>query len=157
MSAPVDLPTVINTKSYSIQLNGKLTFSSTQTLPPQPGPGQPAIDSSWSIGAVTFANNTGTKGILTIASVQCPFVLTIHDAPANATDAARKLLVTFGGNQVYLDGGGVPSGGTPGYTVVLDSTITSPACTSGTTDIEAYGWNGTQGSGVRIYDVQITQ
>ncbi|HSD36999.1 MAG TPA: hypothetical protein VLC92_05790 [Rhodocyclaceae bacterium] len=144
LPAPVDAPTVTNTKSYSVKLEGKLRINTTQAA-------AAGTDATWSVGVVQFANATSSVGKVTIASVQCPFKLTINHAPSSSGDAARKLRVTFGGNEVYLDGNGNPQ------TATLDSKTTSTACATGSTNVEAYGWNGTQGAGVRIFDLKIEQ
>jgi hypothetical protein len=146
------VPTTVNTKAYSITLTGKLRVTTAQTLP---GSGS---DSTWTVGAVQFANASSSIGTINITSVQCPFKLTVHHAPTTATDTARQLLIKFGATQVYLGGGGVTGAtGTPGYSVTLDSTTTSTTCTSGVTDISLYGWNGTNSAGVRVYDLWIEQ
>lgn len=146
------IPTVTNTNSYSITLTGKLRVTTTQALPAT------GSDSTWTIGVAQFANATSSVGTINILAVKCPFKLTVHHAPSSSTDTARQLMVKFGGNQVYLGGGGVTGAtGTPGYSVTLDSTTTTTTCTSGTTDISMYGWNGTNGAGVRVYDVWIEQ
>lgn len=152
IESPIDLPTVTNTNGYTAQLSGKLKMNTTQSLP---GSGS---DDTWTTGVVQFSNNTSKEGKVTVYAVDCPFTLLVHHSPSNSTDTVRKLVITFGGAEVYNDGGGVEGAtATPGYTASLDSTTTSTTCTTGTTDIVMYGWNGSQGSGVRIYDVQITR
>lgn len=152
LSDAIDLPTVTNTNGYTVQLSGKLKMNTTQSLP---GTGS---DDTWTTGVVQFSNNTSSVGTVTVSAVDCPFTLTVHHAPSNSTDTARKLVITFGGSEVYNEGGGVADAtGTPGYTASLDSTTTSTTCTSGTTNVAMYGWNGSQGSGVRIYDIQISR
>jgi len=146
------VPTTVNTRAYSITLTGKLRVTTVQALPAS------GTDSSWTIGVVQFANASPSIGTINITSVQCPFKLTVHHAPSTATDSTRQLLIKFGAGQVYLGGGGITGAtGIPGYSVTLDSTTTTTTCTSGTTDISLYGWNGINSAGVRVYDLWIEQ
>jgi hypothetical protein len=152
--AATSLPTVLNSKNYAITVVGKLKMIAAQALP-SVAAGSADL-STWSVGVVQFSNNTSSIGKVAIAAVQCPFTLAVNHAPANTTEATRKLRITFGGSEVYYDGGAVNSTA-PGYTASINSATASTPCTSGTTDVEIYGWDGTQGKGVRVYDLSITQ
>lgn len=143
----VALPYVINTHGYTAQLIGKLRINTAQTLP---GAG---ADGSWSEGVLQTANSTSSIGKVIIQNVSCPFRLTVNHT-ASSADAARKLVVTLGGIEVYNQSSGNTS---VGLTALIDSTTASSPCTTGATTIEAYGHNGTNGAGVRIYDVKIEQ
>lgn len=152
LASAVAIPTTVNTRGYTITLSGKSRVTTTQSLP------STGSDDTWTIGVAQFANNTSSAGTITIAAVQCPFKLTVHHAPTNSTDTARQLRIAFGGSQVYLGGGGVSTAsGVPGYSVTLDSTTTTSTCTSGTIDVVMDGYNGTNGAGVRVYDLWIEQ
>jgi len=152
LTTEVEIPTTVNTSNYLITLVGKARVTTTQSLPAT------GTDDTWSTGVAQFGNIASNKGTVTIHAVECPFKITVHQAPTNSTDTARQLRITFGGSEVYLGGGGVTGAtGIPGYTVTLDSSATSTSCVSGTTDVALYGWNGTTGSGVRLYDLWIEQ
>lgn len=152
LASSVAIPTTVNTRSYIITLAGKARVTTTQALPAT------GSDSTWTTGVAQFGNATSSIGTITIQAVQCPFKITVHHAPTNSTDTTRQLLIAFGGSQVYLGGGGVTGAtGIPGYSVTLDSSTTSTTCVSGTTDVTMYGWNGTNGAGVRVYDLWIEQ
>lgn len=150
LKAPIDAPVAVNKKGYVAKLSGKLRVASALGLPPA------GTDSSWSVGAVQFSNGATPPAQVSIAGVQCPFRLVAHHAPTNSSGADRKLRIMFGDKEVYLAGGAIPgNSGIPGYTASLDSATTSTPCTSGTTDVTLYGWNGEKGAGVRVYDIVI--
>lgn len=144
LTDPVALPAEVNTDGYSAKLVGKLKVNTQQAIPAD-------MDAAtWSTGVVQFSNNTTSIGKVAVSGVTCPFKLTIHHAPGNTTDPARKLKITVGSNEVYYAGGGVAGATvTPGYTAVVES---GSNCTNGKADIEAFGFNDTNGSGVRLYD-----
>ena len=98
------------------------------------------------------ANNTTSIGKAIVQNVSCPFKLTVNHAASGS--GTRNLVITFNGTSVYNQGSGATSSG---LAAVIDSATASTPCTSGTTTIEAYGWSGTNGAGVRIYDLKIEQ
>lgn len=136
LAEEVDAPTITNTLGYSVKLSGKLKINTTQAAP---------SGADGSVGVVQFGNNTNTPGKITIKQVQCPFTLQVKHAPSSTNDATRKLRITVAGTEVYFEGNG-------GFQT---ATLT-PTCT-GMVDVEAYGWDGTLGKGVRIFDLSITQ
>lgn len=132
----VDAPVVTNTAGYAVKLIGKLKISMTQGAP---------SGADGSTGVLQFGNNTASVGKLIIKDVQCPFTLQVKHAPSSTNDVSRKLRITVGGTEVYLQGDG-------GF----QTADVTPSCT-GNVDVEAYGWDGTQGKGVRIFDLNIIQ
>jgi len=96
---------------------------------------------------VQFANgaNANATGKVLINQVQCPFTINVKHAPSTVNDATRKLRITVGGNEVYYFGDGT-----------FQTVSLTPTCT-GKVDVELYGWDGTLGKGVRIFDLNIEQ
>jgi hypothetical protein len=139
LSTAISLPTVTNTNNYTAALIGKLKVSTAQTAATLLGGGA----SGFSAGCVQFGNNTTSIGKVTISGVTGPFMIVANHAPSSTGDAARKLRVDINGTQVYSDGNGY------GQTCSYTYTGTDSA------SIELYGFNGTAGAGVRIYDVKI--
>lgn len=136
LAAAVMAPTVSNTAPYTVQLVGKLKINTTQN-PPSGATASP--------GVVQFGNNTSSVGKVLISQVACPFTITVNHAPSSTNDATRKLRITVDGVEVYFDGNGL-----------FQTASVTPECT-GNVDVEAYGWDGTQGKGVRIFDLAISQ
>jgi pectate lyase len=136
LTTEVDAPTVINTAGYAAKLMGKLKITTSQT---------PPSGADASTGIVQFGNATSSVGKVIVKQVQCPFTIKVNHAPSTNGDLTRKLRITVDGNEVYYDGNG-------GF----QTANVAPSCT-GTANVEAYGWNGTQGSGVRIFDLNIMQ
>lgn len=136
LDTEVDAPTITNTAGYAVKLIGKLKINTTQN-PPSGADG--------SIGVVQFSNGSSTPGKVIIKQVQCPFTMQVKHAPSSTGDTARKLRITVDGNQVYYEGDGA-----------FQVANITPNCT-GTVDVEAYGWDGSVGKGVRIFDLSITQ
>ncbi|WP_323813466.1 pectinesterase family protein [Cellvibrio sp. NN19] len=136
LEAEVDAPTTTNTAGYAVKMIGKLKINTTQN-PPSGADG--------SAGVVQFSNGSSTPGKVIIKQVQCPFTMQVKHAPSSTGDATRKLRITVDGNEVYFDGNGL-----------FQTANVTPTCT-GTVDVEAYGWDGEVGKGVRIFDLSITQ
>ncbi|AQT61275.1 fibronectin type III domain-containing protein [Cellvibrio sp. PSBB023] len=134
LSTEVDAPTVINTAGYAAKLIGKLKISTTQSAP---------SGADGSTGVVQFGNNTGSVGKVIIKQVECPFAIQVKHAPSSSNDVTRKLRITVDGAEVYYEGNG-------GF---QEANVASN-CT-GNVDVEAYGWDGTQGKGARIFDLAI--
>lgn len=134
----VDAPTSLNTAGYAVKLIGKLKINTTQNPPS-------ANTADASVGVVQFSNGSTTPGKVIIKQVQCPFTLQVKHAPSSNGDATRKLRITVGGDEVYYEGNGE-----------FQIANVTPSCT-GTVDVEAYGWDGSVGKGVRIFDLSITQ
>lgn len=140
------MPAAINARGYTAEIVGKLKINTTQGLP------SAGADDSWSEGVLQTANNTTSVGKAIVQNVSCPFKLTVNHAAAGT--GTRNLVITFNGTSVYNQGSG---GTSPGLAAVIDSATASSPCTTGSTTIEAYGHNGTNGAGVRIYDLKIEQ
>jgi phosphotransferase system HPr-like phosphotransfer protein len=138
LTSSIALPTVTNTNGYSINVVGKLKVTIDQALPSGATAGE-----GTTIGCVQFGNNTSSIGKVTISSVPGPFKIIINQAPSSTTDATKKLRVTIGGNEVYYFGDGT------------FQTVTYSYTGTDTVNIEAYGYDGTQGKGVRIFDLSI--
>lgn len=136
LSGEVDAPSLTNTNSYAFKLTGKLRINTAQTAPG---------GSDGSTGAVQFGNNTNSIGKVLIKQVQCPFRLQVNHAPSASNDATRKLRIMVDGAEAYYDGNGS----------FMTADIT-PSC-SGNVDVEIYGYNGTNGAGVRIFDINLIQ
>jgi hypothetical protein len=136
LAAAVAAPTVSNTAPYTVQLVGKLKINTTQN-PPSGATASP--------GVVQFGNNTSSIGKVLISQVACPFTITVNHAPSSSNDATRKLRITVDGVEVYFEGDGL-----------FQTASVTPVCT-GSVDVEAYGWDGAQGKGVRIFDLAISQ
>jgi hypothetical protein len=138
LASEIDAPTTVNSVPYAVKLIGKLKVNTTQA---------PPSGAAGSSGVVQFSNGTVVPDIgkVILKQVQCPFTMQVKHAPSSAGDAARKLRIMVAGSEVYWDGNGN----------FMISEVT-PSCT-GNVDVEVYGWNGTQGSGVRIFDLNIAQ
>lgn len=132
----VDAPTNTNSAGYAVKLIGKLKINTTQN-PPSGAEASP--------GVVQFSNGSSTPGKVIIKQVQCPFTMQVKHAPSSTGDATRKLRITVDGTEVYYEGDGA-----------FQVANVTPSCT-GMVDVEAYGWDGTVGKGVRIFDLSITQ
>jgi hypothetical protein len=132
--AATAVPTVTNTNGYSITFEGKLKYNITTV---------PTTGSGFSTGCIQFSNNATTYGKVSVTGVQGPFTLVINHVPSTVGDFARKLRVMVGGSEVY-------------YFCDADfNTCTYVYTGSDVVSIEAYGWNGTKGAGVRIFDFTI--